>query len=162
MLVHLFCPPVCRMRADREVPDGSFTSRTRLVVHHLQRAAAAAAAANGNAAPGAFGSSAGLTPSVGSKRRISAVAPAGLAGTPGGAGGKEGEGAAAAGGGVGSCPAGPVLSFDSITQGHSRLDACRWFYEVLVLSNKGLVQLQQEESYGDISMAPNLAGMARV
>lgn len=42
------------------------------------------------------------------------------------------------------------------------LDACRWFYEVLVLSNKGLVNLQQDESYGDISVRPDLAGMARV
>jgi hypothetical protein len=97
-----------------------------------------------------------MTPtSIGSKRRISAAA-AGLATWPAGGKGGEGAGAAAA------FEGGPVLSFDGITRGHSRLDACRWFYETLVLSNRGLVQLQQEESYGDIRVTPNLADMARV
>lgn len=97
---------------------------------------------------------------VGSKRRISAAA-AGVGATPLGAaaGGKEGETAAAA---AAAAEMGPVLSFDGITRGHNRLDACRWFYEVLVLSNKGLVKLQQDEAYGDISVTPNLVGMARV
>jgi hypothetical protein len=133
------------------VPDGSFTSRTRLVVHHLRRAATAAA----NSAGG--GSSANMTPTVGSKRRISAAAVGGLAGTPLGSAGacKEHEGQQ-------GVTAGPVLSFEGITQGHSRLDACRWFYEVLVLSNKGLVKLQQDESYGDISVTPDVGAMARV
>ena len=141
----------CGLLAEREVPDGSFTSRTRLVVHHLRRAATAAA----NSAGGTGGSNAGMTPTVGSKRRISAAAVGGLVGTPLGSTGKELEGQQ---GGA----AGPVLSFESITQGHSRLDACRWFYEVLVLSNKGLVKLQQDESYGDISVTPDVGAMARV
>jgi len=120
------------------------------VVRYLQNAAAAAAGSSGNGGGG------GMTPLVGSKRRISAAA-AGVGATPlGAAAGKEGETAAAAAG------MGPVLSFDGITRGHNRLDACRWFYEVLVLSNKGLVQLQQDEAYGDINVTPNLAGMARV
>lgn len=108
-----------------------------------------------------------MTPaSIGSKRRISAAA-AGLVGTgpllggPAGAGKEGGEGGAGAAAGA-AFEKGPVLSFDGITWGHSRLDACRWFYETLVLSNKGLVQLQQDESYGDIRVVPNLAGMARV
>lgn len=152
----------CVLLAEREVPDGSFTGRTRLVVHHLRSAAAAAAAANGGQ-PG--GGTAGMTPTIGSKRRISAAAVGGmgLAGTPlgsaGGAAGKEVGGLSL---GQGGAAVGPVLSFESITQGHSRLDACRWFYEVLVLSNKGLVRLQQEESYGDISVTPDVAAMARV
>eukprot|EP00775_Hariotina_reticulata_P007771 gene7771-7969_t len=36
------------------------------------------------------------------------------------------------------------------------------FYEVLVLGNKGLVKLEQQESYGDIKVMPDLAAMARV
>lgn len=76
------------------------------------------------------------------------------------AAGSVGSKGGAEGGGV--LGDGPVLSFEGISRGHSRLDACRWFYEVLVLSNKGLVKLQQEQSYGDIAVTPNLAGMARV
>jgi hypothetical protein len=49
-----------------------------------------------------------------------------------------------------------------LTQGHGRLDACRWFYEMLVLGNKGLVGLQQQEAYGDMLITPNLAAMARI
>jgi hypothetical protein len=98
-----------RVCAEHEVPDGSFTARTRLVVRHLQHAAATASG----------GASAGMTPTVGGKRRISAAA-AGLATGAVAAGkGVEGgaEGTAAA--------SGPVLSFEGITKGHSRLDACR-------------------------------------
>lgn len=94
------------LSAEHEIPDGSFTARTRLVVRHLQHAAATSGGA----------SAAGMTPTVGSKRRISAAA-AGLAAGPAAAG-KGAEGAAAG-------PVGPVLSFEGITQGHSRLDACR-------------------------------------
>ena len=101
---------------------------------------------------------------MGSKRRISAAAAGMGASTPLGAAaaaaGKEGE--ASEGGAAAVAAMGPVLSFDGITRGHSRLDACRWFYEVLVLSNKGLVKLEQDESYGDMKVTPNLAAMARV
>lgn len=36
----------------------------------------------------------------------------------------------------------------------TRLDACRWFFEALVLKNKGYVELRQEEPYGDIAILP--------
>lgn len=127
------------------------------MVRHLQHAAATAAApAAGGYATAA--TAAGLTPGIGSKRRISAAA-AGLAGAAAAAG-KDGVGSAE--GGAAAAGLGPVLSFEGISAGHNRLDACRWFYEMLVLSNKGLVTLRQDESYGDISVTPNLAGMARV
>jgi hypothetical protein len=144
---------VCCTSTDQQLPDGSFTARTRLVVRHLQHAAATAAGGYASAA-----TAAGMTPSIGSKRRISAAA-AGLAGGAAAAAGKDGVGAAEGGAAAGL---GPVLSFEGISAGHNRLDACRWFYEMLVLSNKGLVTLHQDESYGDISVTPDLAGMARV
>jgi hypothetical protein len=125
-----------------EVSDGGFTNRTRLVVRHLQAAAAAAEAALGGAGTPAGG--------VGSKRRFSAAAMA----PPFSGDGKQ-DGAS---GGA----KGPQLSFNALTEGHGRLDACRWFYEVLVLTNKGFVGTSQEEAYGDISVTPNLAAMARV
>jgi hypothetical protein len=113
-------------------------------MRHLQHAATAAAAGTSSAAAAAFG-----TPATGSKRRISAVPPPGLAAA---VGDKQAAGAAA------TAP----LSFQGLTQGHGRLDACRWFYEMLVLGNKGLVGLQQQEAYGDVLITPNLAAMARV
>jgi hypothetical protein len=129
--------------------DGGFTSRTRLVMRHLQHAAAAAAPGPSAAAAAGMG-----TPATGSKRRISAVPPPGLAAAV------EGKKAGAHAGAAGS--AGAVsLSFQGLTQGHGRLDACRWFYEMLVLGNKGLVGLQQQEAYGDVLITPNLAAMAR-
>jgi chromatin segregation and condensation protein Rec8/ScpA/Scc1 (kleisin family) len=65
--------------------------------------------------------------------------------------------AAACGGAAGSGPlAGQTLvtlSFDRVTQGASRLEACRWFYESLVLANKGYVKLSQPVPYADITIA---------
>jgi hypothetical protein len=120
-------------------------------MRHLQHAATAAAAGTSSAAAAAFG-----TPTTGSKRRISAVPPPGLAAA---VGEKQAAGKAAAGlQGVAAAP----LSFQGLTQGQGRLDACRWFYEMLVLGNKGLVGLQQQEAYGDVLITPNLAAMARV
>ena len=40
--------------------------------------------------------------------------------------------------------------------------APRWFYETLVLANKGLASLAQAQPYGDIAVTPHLAAMARV
>ncbi|WIA18247.1 hypothetical protein OEZ85_009715 [Tetradesmus obliquus] len=136
--------------------DGGFTSRTRLVMRRLQLAAAAAAGAAGPSA-----AAAGMgTPATGSKRRISAVPPPGLAAAVD-AGDKQAGGKAGAAGS--SAAAGAVsLSFQGLTQGHGRLDSCRWFYEMLVLGNKGLVGLQQQEAYGDVLITPNLAAMARI
>lgn len=123
-----------------DVNDGGFTSRTRLVMKHLQHAAAAAAGPSAAATPASGGSS---------RRRISAAPPPSLAA----AGGKdlEQQGSVAS-----------PLSFKTLTQGHNRLDACRWFYEVLVLGNKGLVTVKQDEPYGDVAVTPNLAAMARI
>lgn len=127
------------------VNDGGFTSRTRLVMRHLQRAAAAAA-----------GPSSAATPASGSRRRISAAPPPALAAAASGVKDVDQEDGAAAGG------SGTTLSFNALTQGHKRLDACRWFYEVLVLGNKGLVKVKQDEPYGDIAITTNLAAMARM
>lgn len=44
------------------------------------------------------------------------------------------------------------VSLHSIVQGKSRLEACRWFFESLVLRNKGHVDLEQATPYGDISI----------
>jgi hypothetical protein len=118
-------------------------------MRHLQHAATAAAAGTSGAAAAAFG-----TPATGSKRRISAVPPPGLAAA---VGDKQAAGKAA-----GVVAAAAPLSFQGLTQGHRRLDACRWFYEMLVLGNKGLVGLQQQEAYGDVLITPNLAAMARI
>jgi hypothetical protein len=127
--------------------SGGFTSRTRLVMRQLQRAALAAGAGGADAA------AAGLVPASGSKRkRVAAPAP-GEAGTD--AGDDACGGDAASAGGV-------QVSLFSMTQGRARLDACRWFYESLVLQNRGLAKLSQAEPYGDIRLAPNLRAMAAV
>jgi hypothetical protein len=140
--------------AEGEAADGGFTNRTRLVVRHLQRAAAAAGGGGGGGGGSAAGTPRGGAAAAGSKRRFSAAALA----PPLGAEGAD----KAAGGGSGAAAGGPVLSFNRLTEGHGRLDACRWFYEVLVLTNRGLVGVQQEASYGDIRVTPHLAAMARV
>lgn len=123
-----------------DVNDGGFTSRTRLVMKHLQHAAAAAAGPSATATPASAGSG---------RRRISAAPPPNLA--TAGSKDLDQHGSEAA-----------PLSFKSLTRGHNRLDACRWFYEVLVLGNKGLVTVKQDEPYGDIAVTPNLAAMARI
>lgn len=50
------------------------------------------------------------------------------------------------------------LSLDSLLLGGSaprgRLDAARWFYEVLLLRKADFVSLRQEEPYGDIAIMP--------
>lgn len=37
-------------------------------------------------------------------------------------------------------------------EGKSRVDACRWFFELLVLKSKNWVDLEQGEPYADISI----------
>lgn len=153
---HTFIVSLVTVPAEQQVSDGGFTSRTRLVVRHLQHAAATAAAAAGTPLLHS-----GTPAGAGSKRRITAAALAPLMMDAAAGGSKDGT-AAAGGSSAGGAAAGPVLSFDKLVQGHGRLDACRWFYEVLVLTNKGFVTTQQDESYGDIKVTPNLAAMSRV
>lgn len=57
-------------------------------------------------------------------------------------------------------PVNPALSLDTLVARKERLDACRWFYEMLVLSNNRLVDLSQQEPFGEITVTPNLAAMA--
>ena len=51
-------------------------------------------------------------------------------------------------------PAVESVSLDGLVAGRPRLEACRWFFEALVLRNKGYVDLKQEEPYGEISITP--------
>ncbi len=60
-------------------------------------------------------------------------------------GGKRARGGAPAGGEA-------AASLDALVAGRSRLDACRWFFEALVLRTKGFVDLEQPEPYGDIAI----------
>jgi len=47
-----------------------------------------------------------------------------------------------------------TLNLDDIVQSKNRLEACRWFFESLVLRNKGFVDLMQEDAYGTIRVVP--------
>lgn len=55
---------------------------------------------------------------------------------------------------AGTTPAVESLALDTLVAGRPRLEACRWFFEALVLRNKGYVDLQQEEPYGEIKIMP--------
>ena len=46
------------------------------------------------------------------------------------------------------------VSLHSITEGATRLDAARWFFEVLVLRSRGFVDVSQSQSYGDVEVRP--------
>jgi hypothetical protein len=46
------------------------------------------------------------------------------------------------------------VSLDSLVSGKSRLEACRWFFESLVLRNKGFLDLEQSSPYGPIQIVP--------
>ena len=46
------------------------------------------------------------------------------------------------------------LSLDALVSGRARLDAARWFFELLVLKGRGLVDLQQPAEFGDIEVLP--------
>ncbi|EIE27346.1 hypothetical protein COCSUDRAFT_45823 [Coccomyxa subellipsoidea C-169] len=54
------------------------------------------------------------------------------------------SGAAAATGGQ--------VMLDDLVDGHSRLDACRWFFELLVLKTRNYVDMEQPAPYGNISI----------
>jgi hypothetical protein len=47
-----------------------------------------------------------------------------------------------------------TLNLDDVVQGKTRLEACRWFFESLVLRNKGFVDLLQKDPYGTIRVVP--------
>ena len=54
----------------------------------------------------------------------------------------------------------PVLlqaSLDGIVAGKSRLDASRWFFEMLVLKTRDYVDLEQQQPYGAITIRPRPA-----
>eukprot|EP00884_Botryococcus_braunii_P021674 jgi/Botrbrau1/8190/Bobra.357_2s0033.1 len=46
------------------------------------------------------------------------------------------------------------MNLESIVEGHTRLDASRWFFEMLVLKTRDYVELSQAQSYGDIIIRP--------
>lgn len=46
------------------------------------------------------------------------------------------------------------LQLDGMLAGKSKLEAARLFFELLVLNNKGYVQLSQEEPYSDVGILP--------
>lgn len=46
------------------------------------------------------------------------------------------------------------VSLEAITAGATRLDAARWFFEVLVLRSRGFVDVSQAKSYGDVEVRP--------
>ncbi len=48
---------------------------------------------------------------------------------------------------------GKTVSLNDLVENKTRLEACRWFFESLVLRNKGYVDLEQREPYGDIEIA---------
>ena len=49
---------------------------------------------------------------------------------------------------------GASISLDGMVEGKSRVDACCWFFEVLVLKSRDYVELDQPKPYGDISIRP--------
>jgi cohesin complex subunit SCC1 len=55
---------------------------------------------------------------------------------------------------VKSTPLIDSLPLDGFVGGRNRLEACRWFFEALVLRNKSYVDLKQNEPYGEISILP--------
>lgn len=120
-----------------QLNGGGFTSRTRLVLRHLQ--AAAARSAGGAAATGT------PTPaSTGRARRIAAPPPLSQRDSCGVAGASSSD----------------KLSLGALTRGAGRLDAARVFYELLVLGSAGVVRLSQPEPYGDVAVALDTAAMA--
>jgi hypothetical protein len=47
---------------------------------------------------------------------------------------------------------GTRVSLNELVENKTRLEACRWFFESLVLRNKGYVDLEQAKPYGDIEI----------
>ncbi len=54
----------------------------------------------------------------------------------------------------GAAQVGGSVSLDGLVEGKTRADACRWFFEVLVLKSRNYVELEQPKPYGDISIRP--------
>ena len=54
----------------------------------------------------------------------------------------------------GNLSAARPVSLAAVTAGATRLDAARWFFEVLVLRSRGFVDVAQERSYGDVEVRP--------
>lgn len=50
-----------------------------------------------------------------------------------------------------------TVSLDGIVAGRSRVDASRWFFEMLVLRTRNYVELEQPSPYGDITIRPRPA-----
>ncbi len=46
------------------------------------------------------------------------------------------------------------LQLGNLVAGKSKLEAARVFFELLVLNNKGYIQLSQDEPYADIGVLP--------
>jgi cohesin complex subunit SCC1 len=59
--------------------------------------------------------------------------------------------ASGGGGGVRSAKA-DIVGLNRLVAGKKRLDASRWFFEMLVLKSKDYVELEQKEPYGDIKI----------
>jgi hypothetical protein len=137
-------------------------------MQQLQQAAATAAAGSGATATEEYMlRPAGVTPATASRKRVRADATPlidqqqqqeGLAAVAGLTGEKAVAGAMMSSG----SSKGVELSLTELTSSCSRLDGCRWFYEVMVLGSKGLVGLKQGEAYGDIKVTPYLGAFARV
>lgn len=49
-----------------------------------------------------------------------------------------------------------LLSYSADNSDAARLNACRWFFELLVLKNKGYIELQQPGAYGDVVIWPKV------
>lgn len=52
------------------------------------------------------------------------------------------------------------IRLQQFTGGKARLDAARWFFELLVLKTKDFVDLDQPEPYADIAIRPRPLLMA--
>lgn len=46
------------------------------------------------------------------------------------------------------------ISLDGLVDGKSRIDACRWFFEVLVLKTSDYIDLEQAQPYEEINIKP--------
>lgn len=54
----------------------------------------------------------------------------------------------------GAAEIGGSVSLDGLVDGKTRADACRWFFEVLVLKSRNYVDLEQPKPYSDINIRP--------
>lgn len=122
-------------------PDSSFTPRTHVVLDCLRGAAFAS-----SPTPGPGGSHV-----AGGKRKRGAVTPVGAPGlAPTGADLGLGLGRTS----------GPGLNFGRMMRNRPRMDACRWFFELLVLRSQGYVELKQPAPYADIEVCPTAKMLA--